>query len=75
MKDRKNEQYVFKFECAESWENLTETADENIRHCGQCDKNVHLARNAEEFNTNAEKGNCIYVAPMRTAGIPLPNNE
>ena len=75
MNDRKNEQYVFKFECAESWENLNETADENIRHCSLCEKNVHLVRNPGEFAANAEKGNCVYAVPLKLAGMPLPNNE
>lgn len=67
----KNKQYVFQFECRENWEDLDETAGENIRHCGQCDRNVYLAQNAEGFAENAKKGNCVYAVPMRTAGIPL----
>lgn len=72
MNDRKNEQYVFEFECAEVWENLTGTKDENIRHCQRCAKNVHLVRNNDEFISNAERGNCIYSLAGRTIGIIAP---
>lgn len=75
MNDNKVNQYVFKFECAEVWENLNETQDKNIRHCGQCDKNVYSVQNPEEFNANAEKGNCVYFPPMQTAGIPFMPDE
>ena len=72
MNDSETEKYVFKFECKESWENLTETANKNIRHCQRCDKNVHLARNSEDFNANSEKGNCVFAAPVKMAGMPMP---
>lgn len=75
MNDKETEKYVFKFECAESWENLTETEDENIRHCQRCDKNVHLVQNIEGFVSNADRGNCIYSVPLRTAGIPVVPEE
>lgn len=75
MNDKKAKQYVFKFECAEVWETLTETETENIRHCGRCDKNVHLVQNGGEFTDNAAKGNCIYFPPMQTAGIPFMPDE
>ena len=71
MNDKETEKYVFKFECAESWENLTETENKNIRHCQRCDKNVHLVQNSKDFAANAEKGNCVFSLPMRTAGMPM----
>lgn len=71
MNEEKHNQYVFKFECAETWENLSETQDKNVRHCGRCERNVHLVQNAGEFDTNMQKGNCVYIPEMRTAGIPV----
>ncbi len=68
-------QYVFKFECSEDWENLTETKSENIRHCQRCDKNVHHVQNHGEFIRHAQKGNCVYFQPIRTAGIPLQTEK
>ncbi len=72
MNDKKNGQYVFKFECSEVWETLTETEDENIRHCQRCDKNVHFVQNHEEFVPDPAKGNCIYSFAFRTAGVIVP---
>ena len=65
------EQYVFKFECSERWENLAETEDATVRHCQRCNKNVHSVQNYNEFIANAEKGNCVYAPEIRTAGIPV----
>lgn len=72
---KETEQYVFQFECLEKWENLTETADEKIRHCQRCSKNVHLVQNRNEFAENAEKGNCVYAIAIRTAGIAIPPDK
>ncbi|HQU81996.1 MAG TPA: hypothetical protein PKY59_02665 [Pyrinomonadaceae bacterium] len=68
-------QYVFKFECSQKWEDLTATDDEKVRYCGQCGNNVFSVKKNEELNSNAEKGNCIYFPPMRTAGIPFMPDE
>ncbi|HMS39916.1 MAG TPA: hypothetical protein PKE69_06810 [Pyrinomonadaceae bacterium] len=75
MNDKKDKQYVFKFECAEVWETLTETESENIRQCGRCDKNVHFFQNHKEFIGNAERGNCVYSPAIRTTGIPVQSAE
>ncbi len=75
MNDKKVKQYVFKFECDEVWETLTETENENVRHCQRCDKNVYSVQSPEEFNAKAEKGNCVFSLPMRTAGIPFMPDE
>lgn len=70
MNDEKNKQYVFKFECSQNWDDLAETSDEKIRYCGQCGNDVFSVQNGEELNSNAKKGRCVYLPPMRTAGIP-----
>ena len=75
MNDKEAEQYVFKFECSEIWESLTETEAENVRHCRRCDKNVHLVQNYNEFMSNAEKGNCVYSIVGRTVGVILPPED
>jgi hypothetical protein len=67
--------YVFKFECSQTWENLTETNDERVRHCEHCRTDVFSVQNDGELFSNAEKGNCIYLPPMRTAGIPFMPDE
>ncbi|MGI9055349.1 MAG: hypothetical protein ACR2F2_06045 [Pyrinomonadaceae bacterium] len=72
MNNEEEKQYVFKFECEENWETLTETNDEKVRHCQKCDKNVYFAQNYDETITNAEKGNCVYSFSARTLGVILP---
>lgn len=72
MNDKETAQYIFKFECTESWDTLTETVNENVRYCQRCDENVYLVEKSEEFVANAEKGNCVFSLPIRTAGMPMP---
>ena len=73
--NEKLKRYVFKFECSQIWENLIETDDERVRHCGQCATSVFAIENDYELMANAENGHCIYSIPMRTAGIPFVPKE
>lgn len=75
MNDKDVKQYVFKFECSQNWDDLTKTSNEKVRYCGQCGNDVFSVQNDEELNSNAEKGRCVYLPPMRTAGIPWMPDE
>jgi len=75
MNNKDAKQYVFKFECSQNWDDLTITNNEKVRHCGQCGNDVFSVKTDEELNSNAKKGRCVYVPPMRTAGIPWMPDE
>ena len=52
----------FAFECPRSWESIDPTADATVRHCGTCDRPVHLSRDAREAEANARVGRCVALA-------------
>lgn len=48
-----------KFTCPRTWEGLQPTADSDIRHCTQCNEDVHFCRTDEETLRHARAGHCI----------------
>lgn len=48
-----------KFTCPRTWEGLQPTADSDIRHCGQCNRDVYFCRTDEETLHHARAGHCI----------------
>ena len=58
------------FECPQVWENLADTGDPSIRHCGACQRSVHLCQSAEEFVTAGLQGHCVAI-PQKLRAINL----
>ena len=56
----------FAYECPKDWAALTLTDDEKVRHCGQCQRNVHFCETIFEARHHAWAGECVAVAP----GVP-----
>jgi uncharacterized protein (TIGR02996 family) len=52
----------FQFECPKQWERLTPTADDKVRFCNSCKKNVHYCDTLQEAQTHAANGNCVAVS-------------
>ncbi len=73
--NEKLKSYVFTFECSQTWESLTETGDERVRHCENCGNDIFSVQDDAELLSNAVKGRCVYLPPMRTAGIPFMPDE
>jgi len=48
----------FSFKCPRLWGRLQPTADEGVRHCPECDRDVHLALTEENFRQHSEEGRC-----------------
>jgi hypothetical protein len=59
----------FSFRCPQTWDRLTPTADAAIRHCSECERDVHLALTQADFRRYSEDGQCVAVrvlsAPSR----------
>jgi predicted amidophosphoribosyltransferase len=47
------------FVCPRTWEGLQPTADPDIRHCAQCNQDVHLCRTDVEAFRHARAAHCI----------------
>ena len=56
---------AFSFKCPKTWDRLTPTANASIRHCSECDRDVHLALTEEDFRRHAEEGQCVAVRVQR----------
>jgi hypothetical protein len=55
----------FSFKCPKQWDWLDPTAIEGIRHCSECDRDVHLALTQEDVRRHAEDGHCVAVRVFR----------
>lgn len=58
----------FSFKCPRLWGRLQPTADEGVRHCPECDRDVHLALTEEDFRRHSEEVWCIAVPVSRERG-------
>ncbi len=56
----------FLFKCPQRWDHRLEpTAVEEVRHCPECDRDVHLALTEEDVRRYSGEGRCIAVPVMR----------
>ncbi len=50
---------TFRFVCPKRWEELAPGDDPAVRHCPQCDRDVHFCSTDEETIAHATAGHCI----------------
>ena len=50
---------VFHYQCPRRWENLVPTGNPDVRHCGQCDRDVYFCDDKESFMAHVGAGHCI----------------
>ncbi len=65
----------FRFKCPRTWEGLQPTADEGVRHCGACERDVHLAMTEQDFRRHREQGRCIAVRVLVSGEKADSGNE
>jgi len=56
----------FSFKCPKQWDRLQPTSLEDVRHCPECDRDVHLALTEEDFRRHADGGRCVAVRVVTT---------
>jgi hypothetical protein len=56
------------FRCPQTWDRLTLTENAGIRHCSECDRDVHLALAQADFRRYGEEGHCVAVRVLTTTG-------
>ena len=59
----------FRFKCPKVWHLLQPTQQEDVRHCPECDRDVHLALTEEDFRRHADEGHCVAVRVLQ-ANVP-----
>ena len=51
------------FRCRNRWEALTPTEDSAVRHCGDCDHQVHWCDSDAALKALSKAGSCIAIDP------------
>lgn len=52
---------VFAFKCSAKWDELSETEDDKIHFCHECQKEVHLCEDDEELAKSIRLNRCIAI--------------
>lgn len=60
----------FEAPCPQTWDGLTPTSDPDVRHCGQCDRDVHFCRTDAETLEHARAGHCIAREEPHRSELP-----
>jgi hypothetical protein len=64
---------VLQYKCPNNWDNLKETEAEDIRFCGECQKEVHFCYGDDDLAKNIRLNRCIAffdAVMITTMGIP-----
>jgi len=51
-------QDCFEFQCPQRWTELKTTNIPGVKHCGECDRNVHKATNKAQLLQFGKEGKC-----------------
>ena len=62
-----------RFKCPKLWDRLQRTEVEGVRHCPECERDVHLALTEEAFRRHSEEGRCIAVPVLQNNPEDDPN--
>lgn len=61
---------IFAFKCSAVWEELRETADESIRFCKDCQKEVHYCADDAELAAAVRLNRCVAIEEDSADGWP-----
>jgi uncharacterized protein (TIGR02996 family) len=59
----------FAYQCPNRWTDLRATADESVRYCAECRKNVHFCASKHEAEAHAVQGHCIAIGSRLALAI------
>lgn len=51
----------FEYRCPQRWDTLLPTDDAAVRHCPQCERNVHYCRSVRDARRLADAGECVAI--------------
>ena len=60
----------FSFICSRKWEDLSNTASEDIKFCTHCEQAVYLAHTFEDLDEFAAQNKCAYYTGSSTGSPP-----
>ena len=62
---------VLAYKCLNDWNALTETDDQNIRFCNECEKEVYFCHDDEDLAKGIRLNRCIaFFKPTEIPSIP-----
>ena len=69
-------QDCFVFQCPQRWTELKTTNIPGVKHCGECDRNVHKATNKAQLLQFGKEGKCAayFEYEQVLLGIVLSEN-
>ena len=59
--DEANIRCLLSYACPQLWSRLAVTNTPDRRHCMECNRDVHLVRDEEDFFQHAAQGHCVAV--------------
>ena len=64
-------QRMLRVRCPWSWDALDQTPEADVRHCRECDRDVHLCRTPADFIAHGERGRCVAIPDDLAPGMHL----
>jgi uncharacterized protein (TIGR02996 family) len=61
----------FRFRCPKTWNALAPTADDRVRHCATCEREVHYCTSIHEARAHGEQQHCIAIDAAVARGEAL----
>ncbi len=58
----------FEFACPQQRSRLQPTEKEDVRHCAECNRDVHLTLTEADVRQHSDEGRCIAVPVSRERG-------
>lgn len=52
---------AFAFRCEKTWDSLDRLANENVRFCNDCEKNVYFCSNEKELMQAIKTNECVAI--------------
>lgn len=58
----------FRFKCPRTWESLSKTFDQRVRHCSECDRRVIYCKTESELKRAIIYDECVAVEIVQPGG-------
>ena len=59
------------YRCDTTWDSLIETDKPKLRHCKNCNENVHLCNSSTEIEDAIRQNKCIAISPQEEEFIGI----
>lgn len=60
---------IYGFKCDQSWDEMTLTKKENVRFCGNCEKEVFFVEKKGQLLKAIQLNRCVAIRTLNSRGI------